>query len=364
MSKQTESKDLLFLVINPGSTSTKLGVFKNEEMVLEDVVRHNKNEIDKYANIADQKDMRTELIMQMIEKSGLDLSTFDAIIGRGGLVEPIDSGVYRVNERMLYDLTHSTAAAHASSLGGIIAAEIAQKFDKPAFVVDPIVVDEMDPYAKLSGMPGIERRSVFHALNQKAVARRCAADMGKKYEDCRFVVAHMGGGITIGAHRYGRVIDVNDGLAGEGPFSPERTGAIPAEPLIRMCFSGAYEEKELLDKVSRRGGMSAYLGTHDLRACERLIKEGDDYAALVLESMAYQVSKEIGAMVAVLEGRVDGIILTGGLAYSVRFTGAIKNRVSLIAPVLVYPGEDELKALAEGALRVLRGIEKAKEYDG
>lgn len=353
-----------FLVINPGSTSTKMGVFENETMVMEDVVRHSKGEIEKFENIADQKQMRADLIEKMVADSGQDIHSFDAIVGRGGLVEPIDSGVYRVNERMLHDLTHSTAASHASSLGGIIAAELGQKLNKPAFVVDPIVVDEMDPNAKLSGMPGIERRSVFHALNQKAVARRCAKDMGKQYEDCRFVVAHMGGGITVGAHRYGRVIDVNDGLAGEGPFSPERTGGIPAEPLIRMCFSGAYTQKELLDKVSRAGGMSAYLGTHDLRTCERLIKEGDDYAALVLESMAYQVSKEIGAMVAVLEGRLDSIILTGGLAYSVRFTGAIKNRVSLIAPVMVYPGEDELKALAEGALRVLRGEEKAKEYIG
>lgn len=353
-----------FLVINPGSTSTKLGVFENETMLLEDVVRHSKGEIDKYGSIAEQKDMRLELIEKMVADHQLDLQSFDAIVGRGGLVEPIDSGVYLVNERMLNDLMYSTAASHASSLGGIIAAELAQKIGKPAFVVDPIVVDEMDPYAKLTGMPGIERRSVFHALNQKAVARRCAKEMGRNYEDCRFIVAHMGGGITVGAHRYGRVIDVNDGLAGEGPFSPERTGGIPAEPLIRMCFSGAYTEKELVDRVTRGGGMSAYLGTHDLRACEKLIKEGDDYAALVLESMAYQVSKEIGAMVAVLEGRVDAIVLTGGLAYSTRFTGAIKNRVSLIAPVRVYPGEDELKALAEGALRVLRGEEKAKEYNG
>ncbi len=360
-----ENKELYrFLVINPGSTSTKLGIFENETMQLEEVVRYSKGEIDKYDSIVDQKEMRLAKIEQILEERNLDVQSFDAIVGRGGLVEPIESGVYRVNDRMLHDLINSTAASHASSLGGIIAAELGKKINKPAYVVDPIVVDEMDPYAKLTGMPGIERRSVFHALNQKAVARRCAKEMGKKYEDCRFIVAHMGGGITVGAHRYGRVIDVNDGIAGEGPFTPERSGGIPAEPLIRMCFSGAYTEKELIDRVTRRGGMSAYLGTHDLRACERLIKEGDDYAMLVLESMAYQVSKEIGAMVAVLEGRVDGIVLTGGLAYSNRFTGAIKNRVSLIAPVYVYPGEDELKALAEGALRVLRGEEKAKEYDG
>lgn len=360
----SEKNTYRFLVINPGSTSTKLGVYQDEKLELEDIVRHSRNEIEKYSTIVEQKDMRRTLIEKLIADYGLNMSDFDAIVGRGGLVKPIDSGVYSVNERMLYDLTHSTAATHASSLGGIIAAEIAKTIGKPAFVVDPIVVDELDPFARLSGMPGIERRSVFHALNQKAVARRCAKDMGKKYEDCRFVVAHMGGGITVGAHRYGRVIDVNDGIAGEGPFTPERSGGIPAEPIIRMCFSGAFTETEMINYVTRSGGMSAYLGTNDLRACERLIKEGDDYADLVLESMAYQVSKEIGAMVAVLDGRVDAIILTGGLAHSNRFTGAIKNRVSLIAPVNVYPGEDELKALAEGALRVLRGEEKAKEYLG
>ncbi len=359
-----EKKNYRFLVINPGSTSTKLGVFENDVMVHEDVVRHSKGEISKYESVAAQKDMRLELILKMLEDRGMSLDGFDAIVGRGGLTEPIDSGVYTINEKMIYDLTHSTAAAHASSLGGIVAGEIAKRLGLPAFVVDPVVVDEMDPYAKLSGMPGIERRSVFHALNQKAVARRCAKEMGKAYEDCRFVVAHMGGGISVGAHRYGRVIDVNDGLAGEGPFSPERTGGIPAESLIRMCFSGAYTQTDLLNKVTRAGGMSAYLGTHDLRACERLIKEGDDYAALVLESMAYQVCKEIGAMFAVLEGRIDAILLTGGLAHSNRFTGAIKNRVGMIAPIRVYPGEDELKALAEGALRVLRGEEQAKEYVG
>ena len=352
------------LVINPGSTSTKIGIFENEDMKHEDVVRHTKGELEKFESIVEQKDMRLTFILETLQEKGYDIAMFDAIVGRGGLVEPIDSGVYLVNERMLNDLEHSSAATHASSLGGIMAAELAARVQKRAYVVDPVVVDEMDPYAKLTGMPGIERRSVFHALNQKAVARRCAKEMGRQYEDCRLIVAHMGGGITVGAHRYGRVIDVNDGLSGEGPFSPERTGGIPAEPLIRMCFSGAYTEKELIDRVTRAGGMGAYLGTNDLRACERLIKEGDDYAVLVLESMAYQVSKEIGAMVAVLEGRVDAIVLTGGLAYSNRFTGAIKNRVSLIAPVRVYPGEDELRALAEGVLRVLRGEERAKEYDG
>lgn len=213
----------------------------------------------------------------------------------------------------------TSPAVHASAFGGILAYTIAKEQGIPAYVVDPVVVDELEQNAKLTGFPGIERKSIFHALNQKSVARRCAQDMGLEYENGRFIVAHMGGGITVGAHRYGRVIDVNDALSGEGAFTPERTGAVPAVPLIHLCFSGEYTEQELVDKITRKGGMTAYLGTHDLRKCERLIKEGDEYAVLVLESMAYQISKEIGAMFAVLEGRVDAIVLTGGLAYSTRF---------------------------------------------
>lgn len=358
----SEQKIYRFLAINPGSTSTKLGVFENDVTIAEEVIRHPKSEIDQYETIADQKDMRLFVVEKMLSDHQINPATLDAVVGRGGITEPIDSGVYEVDENMIYDLTHSSASTHASALGGILAAEFGKKYGKPSFVVDPVVVDEMDQNARLTGMPGIERRCVFHALNQKAVARRCARDIGSVYENCRFIVAHMGGGITVGAHRYGRVIDVNDGLGGEGPFSPERCGGLPVDQLIRMCYSGAYTEKEMIAKVTRSGGMMAYLGTNDLRHAERLIKEGDDFAALVLESMAYQVAKEIGAMYAVLDGRVDAIILTGGLAYSTRFTGAIKNRVSLIAPIHVYPGEDELKALAEGALRVLRGEERVKRY--
>ncbi|MFZ5975184.1 MAG: butyrate kinase [Bacillota bacterium] len=349
------------LVINPGSTSTKVAVFEDETLLKETVARHTRHELDACKSVAGQMNLRLNIVERFLEKAGISLDALSAVVGRGGLVEPIDSGTYTVNEAMLRDL-QATASEHAASLGGIIASVIGERAGIPAFVVDPVVVDEMDQYAKLTGLPGIERRSVFHALNQKAVARRCAKDMGVLYENSRFIVAHMGGGITVGAHRYGRVIDVNDALSGEGPFTPERSGSVPAAELIRLCYSGAFTEQEMLDKVSKSGGMQAYLGTNDLRKCERLIKEGDAYAALVLESMAYQVSKEIGAMVAVLEGRVDAIILTGGLTYSDRFTGCIKQRVSLIAPIMVYPGEDEMLSLALGALRVLRGERKAIEY--
>lgn len=350
------------LAINPGSTSTKVSVYENAIPLVEKNTVYTRAEISTCGSVIDQKDMRLNFVLSVLEEEGIDFASIDVVVARGGLVDPIDSGVYVINEHMLSDLENATAAVHASALGGIIAFEVGKRFGIPAYVVDPIVVDELDQYAKLTGFPGIERKSIFHALNHKAVARRCAADLGEPYENSRFIVAHMGGGITVGAHRYGRVIDVNDALSGEGTFTPERTGAVPAIPLIELCFSGAYTKQELIDIVIHKGGMTGYLGTNDLRKCEKLIKEGDEYAALVLESMAYQVSKEIGAMSAVLEGRVDAIILTGGLAYSNRFTGSIKQRVGLIAPVKVYPGENEMQALVNGVLRVLRGEEKALEY--
>ncbi|MGI6404608.1 MAG: butyrate kinase [Oscillospiraceae bacterium] len=350
------------LVINPGSTSTKISVYKNEEELVGESYRHTRSELDAAGSILKQKELRMGYVLEMLQKHNIPLNSLDAVVGRGGLVQPIDSGTYLINKRMLDDLIHSAAEFHASALGGIIAHEISVQAGIPGYVVDPIVVDEMEQVAKLTGFPGIERRSVFHALNQKAVARRCAADMGMKYEDGRFIVAHMGGGITVGAHRYGRVIDVNDGIAGEGPFTPERCGQVPVNQIISMCFSGAYTEDELQKMTRTTGGMYAYLGTNDLQKCERLIREGDEYAALVLESMAYQVSKEIGAMFAALEGRVDAIILTGGLAYSTRFTGVIKQRTGLIAPVKIYPGEDEMLALTQGVLRVLRGEAQIMSY--
>lgn len=350
------------LTINPGSTTTKIAIYQDDEPLFVKLLSHSRTELDHCGSILNQQGLRQQAVLETIGESGIALEDLDAVVGRGGLIQPIDSGVYTINSTMLHDLEDATAATHASTLGAIIAYSIAQQLGIPAYVVDPVVVDEMDPFAKLSGLPGIERQSVFHALNQKAIARRCAQEMGIPYENGRFIVAHMGGGITIGAHRYGRVIDVNDALSGEGPFTPERTGAIPLLPLIDLCYSGAYTREDMIELVTKRGGMMAYLGTNDLRKCLRLVKEGDEYATLVFESMAYQISKEIGSMVPVLEGRVDAIILTGGLAHSVRFTGAIKGRVDLIAPVKVFPGEDELLALAQGALRVLRGEERPLVY--
>lgn len=356
------NKKVRILAINPGSTSTKVAVYEDDVPVLERSERHTRAQLDACGDIASQRSFRYALILRILEEEDLPLNSIDAVVARGGLIKPLDSGTYLINEAMLSDLTEATATVHASALGGLIGHEFGQTLGVPAYVVDPVVVDEMNPEARLTGFPGIERISAFHALNQKAVARRSAADIGLPYDNLRLIVAHMGGGITVGAHRYGRVIDVNDGMAGEGPFSPERTGGVPILPLIERCFSGAYSREDLRDIITKTGGMTAYLSTNDLQKCERLIKEGDEFATLVLESMAYQISKEIGRMYAVLEGRVDAILLTGGLAHSTRFTGSIKNRVGLLAPVRVYPGEDEMKALVAGALRVLRGEEPALDY--
>jgi butyrate kinase len=352
----------MILVINPGSTSTKCAVYKNETALFERNIHHTAGEFEVFSGTMEQKELRMRYIMETIAAHQIKPESLDAVVGRGGLVTPLDAGTYLINDTIIRDLSKGTAITHASSLGGIIAAEFGKTYGIPAYLVDPMVVDEMEPRAKLTGIPGIERRSVFHALNSKAIARLCAESMGIIYEDGRFVVAHLGGGITVGAHRYGRVIDVNDAVAGEGPFTPERCGAVPIEPVVEMCFSGQYTEAEFLALCHKRGGMTAYLGTNDIREVEKMIKQGDAHAALVMDSMAYQVAKEIGAMVAVLEGRVDAIILTGGMANSMRFTGAIKQMVDQIAPVKTYPGEHEMTALALGTLRVLRGKEIAAIY--
>lgn len=351
------------LTINPGSTSTKMAVYEEEKLLVADVVRHDRAQLDGCGeSVLSQGDLRKQAVLDMLSQYGVEPSSLDAVAGRCGLVRPIESGTYPINDALLADLRSAAASMHASALGGVMAHDIAVELGIPAYVVDPIVVDEMDPNAKLTGMPGIERRSVFHALNQKAIARRCAADLGKSYESCRFVVAHMGGGVTVGAHHFGRVVDVNDALAGEGPFTPERTGSIPALPLIQMCFSGEYTQDELSALVTRGGGLQGYLGVNDVRIVERMIRDGDEFAALVMDSMAYQISKEIGAMMAVLEGRADAIVLTGGMANARRLTGAIRQRVDAMAPVHVYPGEDEMLALMGGVLRVLRGEELPAEY--
>ncbi|WP_270567233.1 butyrate kinase [Clostridium beijerinckii] len=350
------------LIINPGSTSTKIAVYEGEKEIFEETLRHSSEEIGKFKYVVDQQSFRTDVILKILEDNKINITEMDAIVGRGGLLKPIVSGTYSVNDNMLKDLKENVQGEHASNLGAIIANEIARSINKPAFIVDPVVVDEMEDIARLSGVPELPRKSIFHALNQKAVAKRYAQENMKSYEDINVIVAHMGGGVSVGAHKNGRIIDVNNALDGEGAFSPERSGGIPSGDLARMCFSGKYTLEEILKKITGKGGFVAYLDTNDGRIVRQLASEGDMKAKLVYEAMGYQVAKDIGAAAAVLCGKVDAIILTGGIAYEKMMVDIIKEKVEFIAPITVYPGEDEMLALAQGALRVLNGQEEVKEY--
>lgn len=350
------------LIINPGSTSTKIAIFDNEKPVLEQTLRHSNEELAPYATIIDQYEFRKNVILETLNANGINISKLSAVVGRGGLLKPMEGGTYSVNAKMLDDLKNAPMGQHASNLGAIIANEISSQLGIPSFIVDPVVVDEMDEVARISGMPEIKRISIWHALNQKAVARRAAADLGKKYEEANLIIAHLGGGISVGAHKNGRTIDVNNALDGEGPFSPERTGGLPVSSLMKMCYSGKYTIDEMKKKVTGKGGLVAYLGTNDGREVQKMIEDGDKNAELIYKAMAYQVAKDIGACAAVLSGKVDAVCLTGGLAHDKLLTGWIKEMVEFIGDVRVYPGEDEMIALAEGGLRVLRKEEAAKEY--
>lgn len=350
------------LVINPGSTSTKIGVYENDQIIFEDTLRHQAEKLAIFDSVIDQYNFRKEAILSSLETGGIRMTELDAVCGRGGLLRPISGGTYNVNLEMLNDLKNGFSGQHASNLGGILANEIASDVNIPAFIVDPVVVDEMQPIARVSGFATINRKSIFHALNQKAVARRYAKQVGKRYDELRLIVTHMGGGITVGAHCYGKVIDVNNGLHGDGPFSPERAGTVPIGELVDLCYSGTYFRKEIMAKLVGQGGLVGYLGTNDAVTVEKRIAAGDEKAALVYEAMAYQVAKEVGSAATVLEGKVDAILLTGGLAYGKEYVEMIKKRVEWISEVIIYPGEDELQALAEGALRVMNGEEQAKTY--
>ncbi|MCT4605715.1 MAG: butyrate kinase [Marinisporobacter sp.] len=356
------TKTLRILTINPGSTSTKIAVFDDEKSVLETTLRHSAEEISQYEKIYDQYEFRKQVILDTLNENGINITKINAVVGRGGLLKPIMGGTYKVSEKMLEDLKVGVLGEHASNLGGILASEIAMQLDIDAFIVDPVVVDEMDDIARISGIPELERKSIFHALNQKAVARRAAKDLGKKYEEGNFIVAHMGGGVSVGAHEVGKVVDVNNALDGEGPFSPERSGTLPIGDMVKLCFSGKVTIDEIKKKIKGKGGLVAYLGTNDGREVGTMIERGDQKAELIYKAMAYQVAKEIGSCAAVLKGNVDAIVLTGGIAYDERFVKWIKDYISFIGKVIVYPGEEEMIALAKGALRVLKGEEKAKEY--
>ncbi|MEG1256705.1 butyrate kinase [Clostridium sp.] len=350
------------LIINPGSTSTKIGVYDDENPILVETLRHSSEEIGRYKEIYDQLNFRKDVILEVLREKGFDINELSGVIGRGGLLKSIEGGTYSVNDVMIKDLKNGVQGQHASNLGGIIAHEIALGLKIPSFIVDPVVVDEMEDIARVSGMSEIERKSIFHALNQKAVAKRYSKEKEISYEELNLIVAHMGGGISVGAHKLGRVVDVNNALDGEGPFSPERSGGLPVGDLVKLCFSGKYTMDEIKKKINGKGGIVGYLHTNDAKEVGDRAIAGDKQAKLIFDAMGYQVAKEIGRCAAVLQGKVDAIILTGGIAYSKYIVDYIKERVEFISEVVVYPGEDELLALAEGGLRVLKGQETAKEY--
>ena len=350
------------LAINPGSTSTKLSIFKDENCVLTTNLTHSSDEIKKYERIYDQKDMRTLLILQWLEEEGIALEDLIAVVGRGGLLRPMPGGTYKITPKMLEDLKIGYQAEHASNLGGVIAFEIAGRVNIPAFIVDPVAVDEILDVARISGLPEIPRRSLVHALNIKAVTRRVCTKLHKDFENSTYVVAHIGGGISVSPVKNGRILDVNNANE-EGPFSPERTGGLPVGDLAKLAFSGEYTLKQLKKKLTGEGGLVAYLNTNDGRVVDKMIEDGDKRAELIFKAMAYQIAKEIGAMATVVNGKIDAVILTGGLAYNTRLTTWISEMVGFIAPVELVPGEDEMLALAQGTLRILNGEEKAKIYE-
>jgi len=355
--------DRLILAINPGSTSTKFSLFEEERLVFEKTLRHSSEELKIFNRITDQFHFRRNLIMNELSERKIDVSRIAAVVGRGGLVKPIESGIYKVNQRMKDDLTAGYSGQHASNLGGLIADDIATSLCCAcAYIVDPVVVDELQSLARVSGHPEIERKSIFHALNQKAVARTFAAASGRKYEELNLIIAHMGGGVSVGAHKNGKVIDVNNALNGDGPFSPERSGGLPAGQLVDLCFSGKFSHDELMSMLTGKGGMMAYLGTNSFIEVCKMADDGDQKAILISKAASYQVGKEIGAMAAVLDGKVDAIILTGGMAHQDSYINYIKSMVSFIAAVVVYPGEDELKALAFNGLLALDGKIEIKDY--
>ena len=353
--------DPLILVVNPGSTSTKVALFEGEKKRAEEVLRHTEAELRQFPDIIDQLPFRLRAVERFLERNELSPADLDAVVGRGGLLRPVKGGTYRVTERMLADAREGRQGKHPSNLGCILAHEIARQAGIPAFVVDPVSVDEFEPLARYSGHPLLERKCLSHALNLHAVARRVAQEMGIPYAESRFVVAHLGGGISIAPMLGGRIIDVND-ASSAGPFSPDRTGTLPLQGFIDLCFSGKYSREQIKRMVMGEGGLKAYLGTADAEEVERRIQAGDKKAREVMEAMAYQIAKEIGAMATVLFGDVQAVVLTGGLARYGRLVNWIRDRVAFIAPVKIVPGEFEMEALALGALRVLHGEEEALYY--
>lgn len=351
------------LAINPKLTELKFALYANEHCLVEKTLQIPSSLQRSSANslrivASKQKD----LILSVLHKKGIQLSSLDAVVSRGGLLRPISGGTYEVNEIMLKDLIEEYNGSHPANLGGVIASEIQKQLDIKSFIVDPVVVDELSPYARTTGMPEIQRKSIFHALSQKHAGRKAAKELEINYEDSRFVIVHIGGGISVGLHDHGRVVDVNNGLHGDGPIAPERAGTLPAGALIDLCYSGKYTKAEMLEKVSEKGGLASYFALSDLEDINLKAKEGNKKAVFLLDVMAYQIAKEIGALATTVCGQVDAIVLTGRFTEEMIFVNPIIDRVKWIADVFVYPGENVLESLAAGALRVLRNIEQKKIY--
>ena len=361
MARGSKKRDLI-IVVNPGSTSTKLAVYRGEKCLATETINHKKEELARFACVGDQYAFRRDAVLKFLESTGVDLDAVAAVAGRGGLTKPIPGGVYRVNAKLIRDLRSARWGEHSSNLGAPITQEIAKACGAPAFIADPVTSDEFWPLARYSGHPAFERKSRLHALSQRAAARRAAGELGKSYNKVNFVVVHMGGGISIGAHRKGRVVDCNDALDGDGPFSPERSGSLPTGPLVATCFSGKHTHDDVWKMLVGRGGMFAYLGTIDCREVEQRIRRGDAKAREVYEAMAYQIAKWIGASAAVLSGKVDAVVITGGMARSKLFIRLIRKYAGFVAPLVVYPEVEEMIALATAAQAALARKIKVQEY--
>ncbi len=356
-------EDIRILAINPGSTSTKIAIYNNTKSAFLKNIKHSVSDLQTFNSITDQYEFRKKFIIDELKEAGININRLNAVIGRGGLVKPIPSGVYEVNKAMLGDLRKGILGEHASNLGGLIAHDIASSIPGVrAFIADPVVVDELQDVARVTGHPLFERRSIFHALNHKAIGRIHADSINRKYNELNLIIAHLGGGISVGAHCKGRVIDVNNALDGEGPFAPERSGTLPAGCLVKICYNNLYSLEDVKKMITGGGGYMAYFNTNDAYEIELRARDGDPKAILIQNAMSYQIGKEIGAMAAVLKGKVDAILLTGGIAHNPMLVNFVKDMISFIAPVVVYPGEDEMKALAMNALVVLTGKIKPKIY--
>ena len=352
---------MLILVINPGSTSTKIAVYDDAKPIMLRSIAHTAEELNQFEEVTDQFQFRKQIVIDELRRMDIPFE-FKAVIGRGGLAKPLEGGVYEINQQMLEDVRQAIHT-HACDLGCIIAHEIAQEIPNcRSFIADPGVVDELNDYARISGSPQMPRICIWHALNQRAIARRFANEIGRKYEDLNLIICHMGGGISVAAHEGGRAVDANNALDGEGPFSPERAGSLPAADLIRLCFSGEYTEQQLLKRIAGKAGLTAHSGTNNMKELEKRIANGDEHAQLVVDAMIYHVAKAIAAESAVLCGKIDAILLTGGMARSEYVIKRLRKRIDFLAPTYCYPGEDEMGALASNALDVLRGKVKAKEY--